>query len=96
MGNSPSKAPENVIETNLIQWNKDKVTDSEGPVVYQQAPAVQPVAAVAQPPAECPMSKEGQVVQPPPECPMHQKAVVQPPPECPMHQEATVSDDVVY
>ena len=89
MGNSSSKV-ENVIDTNLIQWNKEKSSDVSitKPVSYQQpqesAPAKENI------PSECPMHQENtNNLVPPPECPMHQENSNNsvPPPECPMHEE---------
>ena len=89
MGNSSSKV-ENVIDTNLIQWNKEKNSDVSitKTVSYQQpqesAPAKENI------PSECPMHQENtNNLVPPPECPMHQENSNNsvPPPECPMHEE---------
>jgi len=89
MGNSSSKV-ENVIDTNLIQWNKEKNSDVSitKTVSYQQpqesAPAKENI------PPECPMHQENtNNLVPPPECPMHQENSNNsvPPPECPMHEE---------
>ena len=92
MGNSSSKV-ENVIDTNLIQWNKEKSSDVSitKPVSYQQpqesAPAKENI------PSECPMHQENSYNSvPPPECPMHEEKVMPAiPPECPMHQDASKS-----
>jgi len=91
MGNSSSKV-ENVIDTNLIKWNEEKVDDASitKSVSYQQPQ--KSTSPKDQIPTECPMHQENvSKTVPPPECPMHQEKVMSTiPPECPMHQENSV------